>query len=752
MERTELLSPAGNLESVYKAVQNGANAVYFGGKAFGARAFASNLDYAEMKQAIDYAHTYGARVYVTANTLIYEDETEGFLKHVETVYKLGADALIMQDIGMMTLVKRRFPDIEIHASTQMHNHNDASLYFVSEAGAVRAVLAREMSQEQIKSLTCGIEKEAFVHGALCVCYSGQCLLSALKKGRSGNRGECAQCCRMRYKLVRGNEYVKQKGDYLLSPKDLALFEDIALLVKAGVTCFKIEGRMKPPEYVAQATRVYAKILESYRNGKPLSPEREDIEKLNKLFNRGFTKGHLLSKRGEELMGMLRPNHRGVPVGKVVSVGCDSISIRLTGQLNQGDGIKFDNSDTGFICNRIFKNGRLTGAAYAGDVIELDNKARAQAGETVVKTSDTLLINELLKAQDSRKVTISGRFTAIIGEPLCLEITDPEGRRVSARGDVVQQSRTSPTTCGDIEESIRKLGGTPYEMGELSFDCSDGIFVAKSSLNALRREAVKGLTEARTSVPPRRVFPYTYEPVKQKACEAGLRLHVLARTEEQFEAVKDLLEGDIYVTNKRLYFENKAKHRNLRFRTDRLAKQTEPFSGERLLVTDHGGIYAYRESNDIVLDCSVYALNSYALSYFARFAGRIALYPELNVKQAAAMIEGYKRLNGQEPCVEALVFARHELMAMQHCVISGRAHCGLCKSESYYLEDLAGERFPVAADDNCNNYILNSSVTEMDLKALYAIGVRHFRVELSLENAAQSREIVQKYKERIEELK
>lgn len=752
MEQTELLSPAGSLQSVYKAVQNGADAVYFGGKAFGARAFAANLDYDEMKKAIDYAHTYGARVYVTVNTLIYEDEMADVLKHVETVYKLGADALIMQDIGVMTQVKHRFPDIEIHASTQTHNHNDACLYFVSEAGAVRAVLAREMSQEQIKSLTCGIEKEVFVHGALCVCYSGQCLMSALKKGRSGNRGECAQCCRMRYKLVREEEYVRQKGEYLLSPKDLALFEDIASLIEAGVTSFKIEGRMKPPEYVAQVTRVYAKILDNYRKGMPLSPSREDIEKLNKLFNRGFTKGHLFSKRGEELMGILRPNHRGVPIGKVVSIGRDSISIRLTGRLNQGDGIKFDKSDTGFICNRVFKNGRLTGAAQAGDVVELDNKARAQAGEPVVKTSDTLLIKELLEAQDRRKVTISGKLTAKPGEPLRLEITDPEGRRVSARGDVVQQSRTSPTTCGDIEESIRKLGGTPYELGGLSVDCAGGIFVAKSSLNALRREAVEKLTKARISVPERRIFTYAPEPVKHEACTASPLLHVLARTEEQFEAVKGMPSGDIYVTDKQLYFWNKDLYKNLRLRTDRLAKQTEPFSGERLLVTDFGGIYAYRGGNDIVLDCSVYALNSYALSHLARFAGRIAISPELSIKQTEAMIEGYKYLNGHMPSVEALAYARHELMAMQHCVISGKAHCGLCKSESYYLEDLAGERFPVAADGNCNNYILNSSVTETDLEALYAIGVRHFRVELSLENAAQSREIVQKYQGRIKELK
>lgn len=750
MKKAELLSPAGNLQSVYKAVQNGADAVYFGGKIFGARAFAANLDYGEIKQAIEYAHTYGVKVYVTVNTLIYEDEAADVLKHAETIYKLGADALIMQDVGMMTQVRERFPDIEIHASTQTHNHNDACLYFISEAGAARAVLAREMDLEQIRSLTCGIKKEVFIHGALCVCYSGQCLMSALTRGRSGNRGECAQCCRMRYRLVRGGEYAERSGEYLLSPKDLALFEDVVGLIEAGVTSLKIEGRMKPPEYVAQATKVYAKILENYRNGEPAFVDGGDAQKLSKLFNRGFTKGHLFLKRGEDLMGILRPNHRGVPVGRVLSVNRDRIRVSLSEQLNQGDGVKFEKSDTGFICNRIFKNDRLIGSAEAGEVVELDNKARAEAGEPVVKTSDVRLIKELLEAEDRRKVVINGKLAAKAGEPLRLEITDPEGRSVSVCGDTVQQSRTSPTTQSDLEENISKLGGTPYVFGNLRVGCGEGIFVAKSSLNALRRDAVRELTEKRTAVPERRIMAYEARPVTRKACVGEPRLHVLVRTEEQFGAISDLPLGDIYVTDKRLYIENKGEYKNLRLRTDRLAKQTEPLSGERLLVTDHGGIYAYRGDNDIVLDYSVYALNSYALSYFAQFAGRIALSPELDHGQTEALIKGCKSQNGHKPCVEALVYARHELMAMQHCVISGSMHCGLCKSESYYLEDAAGERYPVVTDESCNNYILNSKHMETDMDKLYKLGVRHFRVELSGEDAALAREVVQRYLMRIEE--
>jgi putative protease len=745
MKTTELLSPAGSLQSVYQAVQNGADAVYLGGKSFGARAFAANFTYDELKQAIDYAHLYGVKVYITVNTLIYENEIGDAVKHIETVYNLGADALIMQDIGLISLTRCCFPDIEVHASTQMHNHNDESLFFVSELGAVRAVLAREMSIEQIKGLTCGIEKEAFIHGALCICYSGQCLMSAMTKGRSGNRGECAQSCRMSYRLVCEDDHAQLSGEYLLSTKDIALFEDVQKLAEANVTCFKIEGRMKPPEYVGHVTKIYRKLLCSYRKGEPLSVSREDIEKLTKLFNRGFSKGHLFGKSGEELMGTLRPNHRGTALGRLLSVSNDRIKIRLEGQLNQGDGIKFEKSDTGFICNRIFKNGRLVASAEKGDVIELDRKVETQTGETVVKTSDCKLLEELQHFEGQRKVKINGHVVARVGQTLRLIISDADGNSVTAAGDTVLPSKTSPTSEAAIRESIGKLGDTPYEFGSLSVDCGEEQFVAKSSLNALRREAVQKLSTARMGINNRRVFDYKHVPVKHDENVNGPRLHVLVRTMEQFEAIKELPIGDIYTSDQRLYLENKNAYSNLRLKTDRLAKANERFSGERLLVTGNGGMVSYRGNNELVIDYTLNVLNSYTAAYFARLSAlRIALSPELNTAQIEAMIRGYEKANGQTPALEAIVYARHELMAMQHCILSQKDDCGLCKKGKYALEDLAGSRYPVVTDDACNNYILNSKYVQMDVQKLLALGIKHFRVELFEQNAEKSRETVRRY--------
>ena len=213
MSKLELLSPAGNIDAVYQAVHGGADAVYIGGANFGARAFAANFSYDEIKTAIDFCHLYGAKVYITVNTLVYQSEIDEFLKHVKTIYEMGADALIMQDVGMVDIMRHTFPDVQIHASTQMHSHNNESLEFVQSLGACRSVLAREMSIDQISRLTCSIEKEVFVHGALCICYSGQCLMSALTENRSGNRGRCAQSCRMKYTLVDSadNELAQEIG-------------------------------------------------------------------------------------------------------------------------------------------------------------------------------------------------------------------------------------------------------------------------------------------------------------------------------------------------------------------------------------------------------------------------------------------------------------------------------------------------------------------------------------------------------------
>ncbi len=753
MKNYELLAPAGNMDAALQAIHNGADAIYIGGKNFGARAFAANFFYDEMKQAIDTAHLYGVRVYITVNTLIYQSETADFLQHVQKIYMLGADALIMQDVGMIDMVRNSFPDIEIHASTQMHNHNDSCLYFDKELGMTRAVLARETSLEQIKNLTCDIQKEVFIHGALCISYSGQCLFSSLTLGRSGNRGTCAQACRMRYTLEDEDGHIVQKdGEYLLSPKDLALFEDIGKLADLDVAGFKIEGRMKSPQYVGHATKIYAKLLNSYKNNNPMHVSASDADILERLFNRGFTKGHVMGDSGASLMQPLRPNHKGSPLGRVKSFNRDKIVIELNNTLNQGDGIKFDTSDTGFICNKIYLNGKLVNGANVGDTIEVDAKARVQAGETVLKTSDVKLMKSL-DDYAQKKIAVSAHIKAIKSQPLQLTLNDDNGNEVRVQGDTVQSSRTRPTTEPELIDSISKLGGTPFMMEHVSCECDLDIFIAKSQVNAIRRAAVDELYASRTAIAERRIIDYVPEPVSYTVQDGGTKLHVLIRTAEQFEAIKDIVSGDIYTSDETLYRTYKSEYKNLRLKTNKLAEYAPEYNGERLLITDNGGMYDYKNGNDIVCDYSLNVVNAQTASVFVGMnASRVALSPELSITHTADLLQAYKQNNAQKPPFEAIVYARYELIAMKHCIISDSSktdkRCAKCDKKQYYLKDIHENRYPVVTDNSCNNYILGPLVESHDIAILKALGIRHFRIEFFDESAKQSLEITKNYLSKI----
>jgi len=641
----------------------------------------------------------------------------------------------------------------IHASTQMHNHNDAALEYVRALGAVRTVLAREMTLEQIRSLRSPIEKEVFVHGALCIGSSGQCLMSALTLGRSGNRGECAQSCRMRYRLLDGEgRAVPTPGRYLLSPKDIAVLEDIGALLDAGVSCFKIEGRMKSPEYVYQVTKIYAGLLRDAREGRGFKARPEDIEDLKKLFNRGFTKGHLMDDKGDALMSIRRPNHAGVPLGRVLSADRSGIRVELTAPLKQGDGVKFEGSDDGFYCNRILKNGLLVNSAQPGDMVTLEGSAKTRAGDSVVKTSDAELIARLSDTPE-RKVTVCGRLRARVGQSLLLTLRDADEHTAVAEGEVVAEGRTRPATAEELREGVAKLGGTPYALEHLDLDTDGRAFVAKSALNAVRRDAVQRLTDMWTR--GRKLRTASYEPpaLSLEALPERPLLHVLVRTEEQLDAVMGLATGDIYTEDAALFDARKADCPALRLKTDRLEFSPPPMQGERLLVTDHGGLHVYPAHNDVVLDYTASALNADALAvYFRSHVRRIVLSPELDAERTAEMLRAFAEEYGQLPPVEALVYARHELMALRHCVIRhalGEAACGRCRQERFSLQDDAGRLFPILSTPRCENRLFEGRPAEKDIRQLLDMGIRHFRVELMDEDATESCRIVDKYRRMLE---
>ena len=332
MKKPELLAPAGNMDAFLAAIEAGADAIYIGGYTFGARAFANNFSDDEIIKCINYAHLYGVKVYITVNTIVYEKEVDLFLNYIDFLHRNNVDAIIIQDLGMLDLVRKVYPNLELHASTQMHIHNLNGVLNLQKWGAKRVVMARETSYEKLKEIKkhTSIELEVFVHGALCVSYSGQCLMSSLIGGRSGNRGKCAGTCRQQYNLIDGNGKEYNEDSYLLSTRDLNTLEDIGKLIELGIDSFKIEGRMKRAEYVYLVVSIYRKAIDNYLKYKETRITENDILELKKIYNRRFTKGYLFNDKN--IMNTYRPNHLGIKIGKVIKKDKNSIYIKLNNNL------------------------------------------------------------------------------------------------------------------------------------------------------------------------------------------------------------------------------------------------------------------------------------------------------------------------------------------------------------------------------------------------------------------------------------
>lgn len=475
----ELLAPAGNKESLIAAINNGADAIYLSEKKFGARAYALNFSLEEIKEAIRIGKIYGVKIYVTMNTLVKENEVEEFLDQVEFLYVNGVDAILMQDFGMICLCLKKFPNLEIHASTQAHNVSKEGIDFLYNLGVKRVVLPREMSLEEIKQINTPVEKEVFVHGALCVSYSGRCLMSQVLGGRSGNRGECAGCCRFPWKLFKDNRLINE--GYLLSMKELNLSEDI-LKLTPYVDSLKIEGRMKSPSYVSFITNYYRKILNEENITKT------EKENLQSLFYRGFTKGHLLASN--DLINKTSPNHIGLPIGKVLEVTDDKIIILLDRELNQEDGIRFLESGKGMIVNYLYDmKGNLISKGNAMQKIILDNKIGLTSLDTVSLTTN----HKLMTTFDTitKKVPIKIKVIAKKNRPFEI-VFIKDNIEVKEQGNIVEQARNAAVTKERLILQVEKLGNTPFNSKNIEVEMDDDIFIPMTEINVIRRTLAERL--------------------------------------------------------------------------------------------------------------------------------------------------------------------------------------------------------------------------------------------------------------------
>ena len=769
MRDVELLAPVGSFEALKAAVQNGANAVYLGGKDFGARASANNFDRDELKESVKYAHIRGVQVFVTTNTLRKENEIEDFLEYAKFLYDIDVDAIILQDIGMARLIKRELPDFELHASTQMVAHSLEDVKYLESVGFDRVVLAREVTVEEIKYIcdNCKADIEVFVHGALCVCYSGQCLMSSMIGNRSGNRGRCAQPCRQRYELidVYTGEVVNSNGDYLLSPRDLNAIEEIDKVIDAGVHSLKIEGRMKRPEYVATVIDGYRKTIDEYLATNKLNVSDETINDLYTIFNRKFTKGLLLGDVGKDMMNSQLPNNQGLYVGTVVDYNkkAKRLKIKLANTLKKGDGINLGGGTIG----RIIKNGNIETIGYKGETIELDFVGEARKGQIVFKTSDSELMDRVQATftQDKEfvKNIIDAKITIKLGQKPILTLKDRHSNEATIEGDkIVEEAMKVALSKEKVETQLRKLGNTPYELDLLEIELDDNVSLPISLLNQMRRDCIELLDKERVSIKNRKYKNkiVKYKPVlynRNKQQEISVKVKNLEQLESALECGVDRIYYEDTNTidkgmslamkyNKKVIYSAPRIIRNKEY--NHLAKANNA-GVESVQVGNYGSIDYFKDKK-LNIDYYLNAFNSETINYYKEIgADTLCISQELNINEIKETIK-YTDIN-----IESVVYGYTPLMITEYCPMGvivrdckKDKRVAKCKESIYALRNSKGDEFRVSQDIFCRSTIYNSNVTCMldNLYELHEIGINVLRLDFTLEDKETVKEVIEAYQE------
>lgn len=499
----DLLSPVGDFKCLKAAIQNGADSVYFGANLFSARAFASNFDLEELEKAILYAKTRGVKTNLTLNTLIKDNEFNDALALAQKAYEFGIDAIIVQDLGLAKQLIKKFPDLDIHASTQMSIHNLQGVLQMQDLGFKRVVLSRELSIRDIEYIckNSDIEIEVFVHGALCISYSGQCLFSSMIGGRSGNRGKCAQACRLPYEFLENDK--KVNSGYLLSPRDLCGLEYIPDLIKAGVTCLKIEGRMKNPEYVATVTRIYRKYIDLAESAMPYIIDENDRKTLLQVFNRGMSSaGHLAVEPNKNLVFKEKPNNMGLFLGKVQKYNKNKgyITVKLQEPIEIGDTISLEKEDGTYnVSELMFKNKNIKETS-SGQIVTIGRmKGNINLGDKIFKMSSksiNIIAQESIKSEN-RKVALNCKISIKKGSPIKLNVKSANNLdiysnlNINCKTDIIpEDAKNKPLDRDRVLAQLNKTNDSIYEFKDIDIDLDDGLFLPKiSTLNELRRNAL-----------------------------------------------------------------------------------------------------------------------------------------------------------------------------------------------------------------------------------------------------------------------
>lgn len=798
----ELLAPAGDWDCMRAAVANGADAVFFGVEKFNARARANNFYTDELPDIMSFLHRYGVKGYLTFNILVFEEELDDARLLIEACIDAGVDAVIVQDLGLVRLIREISPDFPIHGSTQMTITSPEAVEFTKPYNMEIVVLGRENNLKQIRQIgeQAKLPMEVFVHGALCVSYSGQCLTSEMWGGRSANRGECAQACRLPYDLMVDGQ-PKPMGDvaYLLSPKDLAAIELIPELIEAGVKSFKIEGRLKSPEYVANVVGKYRRAIDRYFDGENPQPTKEELRELEQSFSRGFTYGFLKGTNNKQLVEGTYPKSRGVYLGRVKQILRDGVVCELEAPLKRGDGIVFDAGDPtkkeegGRVYDLRRKGAKFEGEAPGG-VIEIIpgrndvDLSRVHVGDRIWKTNDPHLDKRLRQTYETDKpyrvFQVRVKVTGAAGQPLRSVWTDTAaGHTVTVKSELpLVPAEKRPMDAALFEEQFGRLGGTVFALESVDVHLNGDLILPMRELNQMRRQAAELLLAERErprAYVKRSVDVYSdtpaapAKPATPQGGKAQARLTALCRSLPQVEAAVetnvDLIYADFEFIKQFPAAVEACRRagKRIALATPRIHMPGETgyfknilnLGPDAVLVRNTGAVYWFMRylaehpnepQPELIGDFSLNVANHKAVSLFLD-AGLSRVTPsyDLNIQQ---MVDLLRR--SETSRLEIVIHQHMPMFHTEHCVYctfmspgTDYTNCGRpCEEHRASLKDRVGFSHPVRVDEGCRNTVYNAidqSGAEY-LANFMELGVSRYRAEFLEETPEKVREVIGLY--------
>ena len=762
-KKVEILSPAGSYESLKAAIAAGADAVYIGGTRFGARAYANNLTEEELLEAIDYVHLHGRKIYLTINTLLKEHELSNELyDYLLPYYKQGIDAVIVQDIGVLSFIKEQFPELPIHASTQMTITNVLGAQFLQSLGVERVVTAREMQLSEIDDIAknTDVEIESFVHGALCYCYSGQCLYSSLIGGRSGNRGQCAQPCRLPYRTDN-----QKDTQYVLSLKDICTLEYIPELVEAGIDSFKIEGRMKKPEYVALVTAMYRKYVDLYlKYGKrAFRVEEKDREMLMDLYNRGGSHGgYYHTKNGRDMLSLERPNHAGVSALQVMKCKGRNVTAKALVDIHKGDVIELPDGAENFTFGIDVLKGQITTfTTHKNQRFSQDHILNRTRNESLLQWIKTSIIDSKSKMKMNGRLTLSVKETArlvIKYEDITVEVT----------GEKAQEALNQPMNAERVEKQMRKTGNTLFEFDNLEIELDGNLFMPMQVLNELRRTGIEALEKRILSGYRREEKQKVLHTTVSLETEKHISMYVYVEHLEQWEEAlnydcvkriyldcnaldKAWLNSDVSNIIERTHQSGKQIYLGMPhiFREETIRNYEKAYTNlieaewDGLLIRNYES-YAFLKNHEytgnIVTDYNLYQFNRYAKEFWKNEKIESTTAPlELNFKELKEV--------GMENS-ELVVYGYFPMMISAQCVKKTTEGCKKEKGQ-VFIKDRYHKQFAVKNNcDYCYNIIYNTApVVLTDQKVeIIELNPKAIRLHFTTENRQSMRRIMALYNE------